>query len=50
MRRAERSVALVRANISKTKTLIYKIKILIYIFKSALVSNNNYYYKFFIIF
>ena len=36
----KQSKALVRISISIIKTLIYKTRILIYIFKPALVSNN----------
>ena len=41
MRKAKRSKALARASISKTKTLIYKTRILAYISKPALVPNKN---------
>ena len=40
MCKAKQGKALARANISKTKTLIYKIKLLVYAFKPALIFNN----------
>ena len=40
MRGAKRSKALARASISETKILIYKTRILVYIFKPTLIFNN----------